>query len=117
MVILVLRQQIDVLRSNFPKSFVFGTLDQLVDGIQRSVPSNSLQRRTLPGYGWDSSVRLLPLVFFGLFRGLPRIHAKLLKFGIRHGQPAGPRLALPAEKLLPALAVATRGQRIYGASR
>src|SRR6266481_9499030 len=110
--ILVLRQQINVLRRNSPRRFVFGILDRLVFvGLYRLVPGildalarpETVVRWHRAGFRsfwrWKSRRRggrpRVPLEIRQLIRnmslanpfwGAPRIHGELLKLGIDVGQ-------------------------------
>jgi hypothetical protein len=112
--ILVLRQQINVLRRKTPKRFAFGNLDRLVFvGLYRLVPSivdalAIVRPETIIGWHragfrsfwrWKSRRRggrpRVPLEIRRLIRqislanplwGAPRIHGELLKLGIDVGQ-------------------------------
>src|SRR3982750_3549594 len=112
--VLVLRQQINVLRRNSPKRLVFGTFDRLVlVGLYRLVPGivdalaiarpETVVRWHRAGFRsfwrWKSRRRCgrprVPLEIRKLIRdmslanqlwGAPRIHGELLKLGIDVGQ-------------------------------
>ena len=112
--ILVLRQQINVLRRNSPKRFVFGTFDRLVlVGLYRLVPGivdalaivrpETVVRWHRAGFRsfwrWKSRRRsgrprvpleirnlICDMSLANLLWGAPRIHGELLKLGIDVGQ-------------------------------
>src|SRR3954470_11221262 len=112
--ILVLRQQINVLRRNSPKRLVFGTFDRLVlVGLYRLVPGivdalaivqpetvvrwhragfrsfwrwKSRRRGGRPGVPLEIRKLIRDMSLANLLWGAPRIHGELLKLGIDVGQ-------------------------------